>query len=87
MSTVPALTMNDGLPIPQLGFGVFQIPHDETQTAVTVALETGYRLIDTAQGYQSEEGSGPPSRRQVSREKRCSSPPSSLTASRATSRL
>jgi len=58
MPTVPSLTMNNGLAIPQLGFGVFQIPQDETQVAVTTALETGYRLIDTAQGYRNEEGVG-----------------------------
>jgi diketogulonate reductase-like aldo/keto reductase len=50
--------MNTGQPIPQLGFGVFQIPQDETETAVTTALQAGYRLIDTAQGYQNEEGVG-----------------------------
>ena len=58
MTTVPSLTMNDGSTIPQLGFGVFQIPRDETESAVTTALQTGYRLIDTAQGYQNEEGVG-----------------------------
>jgi 2,5-diketo-D-gluconate reductase A len=58
MPTAPALTMNDGLSIPQLGFGVFQIPQDETETAVRTALDVGYRLIDTAQGYQNEEGVG-----------------------------
>jgi 2,5-diketo-D-gluconate reductase A len=58
MTDVPTLTMNDGLTIPQLGFGVFQIPQDETETAVGTALTTGYRLIDTAQGYQNEEGVG-----------------------------
>ena len=58
MTAVPTLTMNDGVTIPQLGFGVFQIPQDETDTAVTTALEAGYRLIDTAQGYQNEEGVG-----------------------------
>ncbi|SDS78277.1 Aldo/keto reductase [Friedmanniella luteola] len=58
MPDVPTLTMNDGRTIPQLGFGVFQIPQDETETAVTTALEAGYRLIDTAQGYQNEEGVG-----------------------------
>ena len=50
--------MNTGQPIPQLGFGVFQIPQDETETAVTTALQAGYRLIDTAQGYRNEEGVG-----------------------------
>jgi 2,5-diketo-D-gluconate reductase A len=58
MPTVPARTMNNGLAIPQLGFGVFQIPQDETEEAVSIALEVGYRLIDTAQGYQNEEGVG-----------------------------
>ncbi len=58
MSNVPTLPMNDGHAIPQLGFGVFQIPQDETETAVTTALQEGYRLIDTAQGYQNEEGVG-----------------------------
>jgi 2,5-diketo-D-gluconate reductase A len=58
MTTVPTRTMNTGQPIPQLGFGVFQIPQDETETAVTTALQAGYRLIDTAQGYQNEEGVG-----------------------------
>ncbi len=58
MTAVPLLTMNDGSTIPQLGFGVFQIPQEATQSAVTTALETGYRLIDTAQGYRNEEGVG-----------------------------
>jgi diketogulonate reductase-like aldo/keto reductase len=58
MTSVPDLTMNDGRTIPQLGFGVFQIPQDETEVAVTTALKEGYRLIDTAQGYQNEEGVG-----------------------------
>jgi 2,5-diketo-D-gluconate reductase A len=55
---VPSLTLNNGVPIPQLGFGVFLIPPDETATAVTTALEAGYRLIDTAQGYRNEQGVG-----------------------------
>jgi len=58
MTTMLTLTMNNGLEIPQLGFGVFQIPQDETEAAVTTALQAGYRLIDTAQGYQNEEGVG-----------------------------
>lgn len=63
MVTVPTLTMNDGRAIPQLGFGVFQIPPEQTAPAVTVALTAGYRLIDTAQGYQNEEGVGEALRR------------------------
>jgi diketogulonate reductase-like aldo/keto reductase len=55
---VPALELNNGVAIPQLGFGVFLIPPNETATAVTTALEAGYRLIDTAQGYRNEKGVG-----------------------------
>ena len=58
MTVTPTLTLNTGLPIPQLGFGVFQIPPEDTETAVATALQAGYRLIDTAQGYQNEEGVG-----------------------------
>jgi diketogulonate reductase-like aldo/keto reductase len=57
-NSVPSLTFNNGVSIPQLGFGVFLIPPDETATAVTTALEAGYRLIDTAQGYRNEQGVG-----------------------------
>ena len=45
---VPVLTLHDGVEIPQLGFGVFQIPPEETQEAVEEALGVGYRNIDTA---------------------------------------
>jgi 2,5-diketo-D-gluconate reductase A len=58
MSAVPSLAMNNGIQIPQLGFGVFLIPPDETEKAVSEALSAGYRLIDTAQGYRNEEGVG-----------------------------
>jgi 2,5-diketo-D-gluconate reductase A len=44
--------------MPQLGFGVFQVPNDETEAAVTAALEVGYRSIDTAKLYGNEEGVG-----------------------------
>lgn len=63
MTAVPTLTMNDGRPIPHLGFGVFQVPPEQTTQAVTAALDAGYRLIDTAQGYQNEEGVGEALRR------------------------
>jgi 2,5-diketo-D-gluconate reductase A len=56
--TVPTLTLNDGRTIPQLGFGVFQIPPGETEAAVTQALEIGYRHIDTAEMYRNEKGVG-----------------------------
>jgi diketogulonate reductase-like aldo/keto reductase len=58
MSQVPHLTLNDGTTIPQLGFGVWQVPADEVTAAVSAALETGYRSIDTAAAYQNEEGVG-----------------------------
>ena len=52
--TVPQLTLNDGVEIPQLGFGVFQIDPDETAEAVTRAFNAGYRHIDTAAAYGNE---------------------------------
>ena len=52
--SVPALRLNNGVEIPQVGFGVFLIPETETKTAVTTALAAGYRHIDTAKLYQNE---------------------------------
>ncbi|MFZ3593063.1 aldo/keto reductase [Streptomyces sp. BH104] len=57
-STIPTVTLNNGVTIPQLGFGVFQVPDDETTAAVTAALEAGYRSIDTAAIYGNETGVG-----------------------------
>ena len=57
-STVPYLDFNDGHRIPQLGFGVFQVPLEETAKAVRQALQTGYRSIDTAAAYENEAGVG-----------------------------
>lgn len=56
--TVPTITLNNGTTIPQLGFGVFQVPPPETAATVSTALEVGYRHIDTAEMYQNEEGVG-----------------------------
>ena len=56
--TVPNLDLHDGTSIPQLGFGVFQVPPPETAATVAKALEAGYRHIDTAQMYGNEEGVG-----------------------------
>ena len=53
-SGVPTISLNNGVQIPQLGFGVFQIPPDETVQATAAALEVGYRHIDTAQMYGNE---------------------------------
>jgi 2,5-diketo-D-gluconate reductase A len=58
MTSVPTIELNDGNEIPQLGFGVFQIPPAETAEAVAHALEAGYRHIDTAQMYGNERGVG-----------------------------
>ncbi|WP_426593668.1 aldo/keto reductase [Cellulomonas sp. McL0617] len=58
MTTVPRLTLNNGAEIPQLGFGVFQIPPEETKDAVLQAFDVGYRHIDTAQSYRNEQGVG-----------------------------
>jgi 2,5-diketo-D-gluconate reductase A len=58
MTTVPTITLNNGVEIPQLGFGVFQIPPAETKDATLQALEVGYRHIDTAEMYRNEQGVG-----------------------------
>ncbi|MFG2223118.1 aldo/keto reductase [Streptomyces sp. NPDC048644] len=58
MSQVPTITLNNGVSMPQLGFGVWQVPDDEAATAVGHALEAGYRSIDTAAIYGNEEGTG-----------------------------
>jgi 2,5-diketo-D-gluconate reductase A len=55
---VPVLTLHDGVEIPQLGFGVFQIPPEETQEKVEEALGVGYRHVDTAAAYRNEAGVG-----------------------------
>jgi 2,5-diketo-D-gluconate reductase A len=55
---VPTITLNNGVALPQLGFGVFQIPPSEVVDPVARALEAGYRLIDTAAAYRNEEGVG-----------------------------
>ena len=57
-ANVPNLTLNTGAPIPQLGFGVFQVPPDETVEPVVTAIQAGYRSIDTAAAYRNEEGVG-----------------------------
>lgn len=56
MAAVPNVRLSDGVEIPQVGFGVFQVPPDETQRAVEDALAAGYRHIDTAAAYRNERG-------------------------------
>ena len=46
--------LNNGVRIPKLGFGVFQIPREECEESVRAAIDVGYRLIDTAQSYFNE---------------------------------
>ncbi|ELS57892.1 aldo/keto reductase [Streptomyces viridochromogenes] len=57
-SKVPPIILNNGVEMPQLGFGVWQVPDAEAQQAVGTALEAGYRSIDTAAFYGNEEGTG-----------------------------
>ena len=57
-AAVPTIELNDGRKIPQLGFGVFQIPPTETAEAVREALAVGYRHIDTAEMYRNERAVG-----------------------------
>ncbi len=58
MATVPTIRLNNGVEIPQLGFGVYQVPPEDTADAVSTALEIGYRHIDTAEMYGNEKGVG-----------------------------
>ncbi|WGW11027.1 aldo/keto reductase [Saxibacter everestensis] len=57
-ATVPLVTLNNEVKIPQLGYGVFQVPPEGAQSAVEKALEAGYRHIDTAAAYRNEAGVG-----------------------------
>jgi diketogulonate reductase-like aldo/keto reductase len=58
MTASTTLTLNNGITMPALGFGVFQTAPEETVASVTAALETGYRLIDTAAAYGNEREVG-----------------------------
>jgi 2,5-diketo-D-gluconate reductase A len=58
MSTQPTISLNDGNVIPQLGFGVWQVPNEEAARVVGTAISTGYRSIDTAAIYGNEIGVG-----------------------------
>ena len=56
--SAPTITLNNGVDIPQIGYGVFLTPPEETERAVLEAFEVGYRHVDTAQAYRNEEGVG-----------------------------
>ncbi|EHN09295.1 oxidoreductase of aldo/keto reductase family subgroup 1 [Patulibacter medicamentivorans] len=58
MTQIPTIPLNSGTSIPQVGFGVFQVPAEETEAAVLTALEAGYRSIDTAAAYRNETAVG-----------------------------
>jgi 2,5-diketo-D-gluconate reductase A len=58
VTAIPQIELHDGVQIPQLGFGVFQVPPDDTREVVEEALEAGYRHIDTAAAYRNEKGVG-----------------------------
>jgi len=58
VSAVPLVTLNNGVEIPQLGFGVWQIPQQQTREAVLTAFEAGYRHVDTAEMYGNERQVG-----------------------------
>lgn len=58
MSTVPSIVLNNAVKVPQLGFGVYQIKPDEVRGATQLALDAGYRHIDTAAAYANEAGVG-----------------------------
>ncbi|GIH93724.1 oxidoreductase [Planobispora siamensis] len=58
MTTMEFVTLNNGVRMPQLGFGVWQVPDAEAAVAVATAIEAGYRSIDTAKLYRNEEGVG-----------------------------
>jgi 2,5-diketo-D-gluconate reductase A len=58
VTDIPDVRLNNGVDMPQLGFGVFLVPPDEVVEPVRTALDIGYRLIDTATLYANEEGVG-----------------------------
>ena len=57
-SPIPTVSLGDGVEMPVLGFGVFQVPPEQTEQVVTDALATGYRSLDTAAAYRNEEAVG-----------------------------
>jgi 2,5-diketo-D-gluconate reductase A len=57
-SHIPTVTLNNGVQMPIVGFGVYQVPPEQTEQAVTDALAAGYRHIDTAAAYENEEAVG-----------------------------
>lgn len=58
MTAVPMIRLSDGNQIPQFGLGVFQVPPSDTARVCREAIAAGYRMIDTAEGYNNEQGVG-----------------------------
>lgn len=58
MADIPSVLLSNGIKMPIIGFGVYQIPEEQTEQAVSYALNSGYRLLDTAASYQNEEAVG-----------------------------
>jgi 2,5-diketo-D-gluconate reductase A len=58
MPQIPTVTLNNGVEMPQVGYGVFQVSAEEVQEAVRLAIEAGYPMIDTAAAYGNEDGVG-----------------------------
>lgn len=57
-TTMKTITLNNGVEMPQIGYGVYQVTPAECERCVSDAIKTGYRMIDTAQAYHNEEGVG-----------------------------
>jgi 2,5-diketo-D-gluconate reductase A len=57
-NNVPTVTLNNGVEMPMVGFGVYQVPTEQTEQVVSEALAAGYRHIDTAAAYENEEAVG-----------------------------
>ena len=66
------VTLNNGVKMPKLGYGVYQVSNEECERCVLGAISVGYRAIDTAQSYGNEEAWAPPSRSAACREMNCS---------------
>ena len=66
------VTLNNGVKMPKLGYGVYQVSNEECERCVLDAISVGYRAIDTAQSYGNEERWAPPSRSAACREMNCS---------------
>jgi 2,5-diketo-D-gluconate reductase A len=58
LAPVPNVQLNNAVSMPQIGFGVFRIPDEDTERTVLEAIECGYRSIDTASLYGNERGVG-----------------------------